>query len=204
MLLSQCCSIWKTGDWLEDELLEKPQSKPWNISKILRGTEVGKESMQSRKHVLSRFNRVQLSEMPWTVAHQAPLSMGFSRQEYWSGLPFPSPGDLPDPGIKPESPTAPALQADSLLLSHRGSRTGGRNGKLSGENQKTFWQDFIWRFGNTNEKRLCSYLSRQALDSTLKGKQSLCWISEWVSSRLVSFHRRQFTCIQEVSSLVNI
>ena len=40
---------------------------------------------------------------PWTVAHQAPLSMGFSRQEYWSGLPFPSPGDLPDPGIKPES-----------------------------------------------------------------------------------------------------
>ena len=41
---------------------------------------------------------------PWTVAHQAPLSMGFSRQEYWSGLPFPSPGDLPDPGIKPGSP----------------------------------------------------------------------------------------------------
>ena len=48
---------------------------------------------------------------PWTVAHQAPLSMGFSRQEYWSGLPFPSPGDLPKPGIKPRSP---ALQADAL------------------------------------------------------------------------------------------
>ena len=48
----------------------------------------------------------------WTVACQAPLSMGFSRQEYWSGLPFPSPGDLPKPGIKPGSP---ALQADSLL-----------------------------------------------------------------------------------------
>ena len=48
---------------------------------------------------------------PWTAAHQAPLSTGFSRQEYWSGLPFPSPGDLPDPGIKPESP---ALQADDL------------------------------------------------------------------------------------------
>ena len=41
---------------------------------------------------------------PWTVAHQVPLSMGFSRQEYWSGLPFPSPGDLPDPGIEPMSP----------------------------------------------------------------------------------------------------
>ena len=48
---------------------------------------------------------------PWAVAYQGPLSMGFSRQEYWSGLPFPSPGDLPNPGIKPGSP---ALQADSL------------------------------------------------------------------------------------------
>ena len=47
----------------------------------------------------------------WTVAYQAPLSMGFSRQECWSGLPFPSPGDLPDPGIKPGSST---LQADAL------------------------------------------------------------------------------------------
>ena len=51
------------------------------------------------------------SATPWTVAHQAPPSMGFSRQEYWSGLPFPSPVDLPDPGIKPKSPT---LQADIL------------------------------------------------------------------------------------------
>ena len=48
---------------------------------------------------------------PWTVAYQAPPSVGFSRQEYWSGLPFPSPGDLPDPGIEPGSP---ALQADAL------------------------------------------------------------------------------------------
>ena len=42
---------------------------------------------------------------PWTVACQAPLSMGFPRQEYWSGLPFPSPGDIPDPGMKPENPS---------------------------------------------------------------------------------------------------
>ena len=48
---------------------------------------------------------------PWTVAYQVRPSMGFSRQEYWSGLPFPSPGDLPDPGIEPRSP---ALQADAL------------------------------------------------------------------------------------------
>ena len=49
---------------------------------------------------------------PWAVAYHAPLSMEFSRQEYWSGLPLPSPGDLPDPGIEPGSPT---LQADALL-----------------------------------------------------------------------------------------
>ena len=51
---------------------------------------------------------------PWTLAHQAPLSVEFSRQEYQSGLPFPSAGDLPDPGIEPMSPVSPALQEDSL------------------------------------------------------------------------------------------
>ena len=59
--------------------------------------------------MLSRFSRVQLFATSWTVAHQVLLSMGFSRQEYWSGLPFPSPGDLPYPGIEPGSPTFPAL-----------------------------------------------------------------------------------------------
>ena len=57
------------------------------------------------------LSRVQLFVTPWTLAYQASLSMGFSRQEYWSGVPFPSPGDLPNPGIKPGSP---ALQADTL------------------------------------------------------------------------------------------
>ena len=61
--------------------------------------------------VVHLLSRVQLFGIPWTVACQAPLSMGFSRQEYWSGLSFPSPGDLPDPGTEPRSP---ALQADSL------------------------------------------------------------------------------------------
>ena len=64
---------------------------------------------------------VGLSATPGTVARQAPLSLGFSRQEYWSGLPFSSPGDLPDPGIEPASP---ASQADSSLLSRRGSPKG--------------------------------------------------------------------------------
>ena len=57
------------------------------------------------------LSHVRLFAIPWTVAYQAPLSMEFSRQEYWSGLPFSSPGDLPDRGIKPGSP---ALQADAL------------------------------------------------------------------------------------------
>ena len=57
------------------------------------------------------LSHLQLFATSWTVAYQAPLSMGFSRQEYWSGLPFPSLGDLPNPGIKPVSP---ALQADTL------------------------------------------------------------------------------------------
>ena len=60
---------------------------------------------------MKSLSHVRLFATPWTVAHQAPLSIGFSRQEYWSGLPFPSPGDLPNPGIEPRSP---ALQADTL------------------------------------------------------------------------------------------
>ena len=60
---------------------------------------------------LKSLSRIRLFVTPWTAAHQPPVSMGFSRQEYWSGLPFPSPRDLPDPGIEPGSP---ALQVDSL------------------------------------------------------------------------------------------
>ena len=63
--------------------------------------------------MLSYFSCVRLFATLWTVAHQAPLSMGFSRQEYWSGLPCPSSGDLPDPGIEPVSLVSPALQAGS-------------------------------------------------------------------------------------------
>ena len=63
------------------------------------------------KWMLSHFSHVRLFATLWIVVRQAPLSMGFSRQEYWSGLPFPSPGDLPNLGIEPRSPS---LQADSL------------------------------------------------------------------------------------------
>ena len=69
-------------------------------------------------YMLSCLSRVQLFATPWTVALQAPLFVGFSRQEYWSGLLFPPPGDLSNPGIEPESLTS---QVDSLPLSHQGS-----------------------------------------------------------------------------------
>ena len=65
---------------------------------------------------------VQLFATLWTVARQTPLSMGFSRQEYWSGLPCPPPGNLPGPGIKPVSSESPALQMDSLPTESAGKQ----------------------------------------------------------------------------------
>ena len=70
------------------------------------------------------LSRVPFFATPWTVAYQAPLSMRFSRQEYWSGLPFPSPGDLPDPGIELGSP---ALEADALTSEAPGKSLEGHS-----------------------------------------------------------------------------
>ena len=84
-------------------------------------------TVKVKKVKVKSLSHVQLFVTPWTVAHQAPLSTGSSRQEYWSGLPFPSPRDLADPGIEP---TSSALQVDSLPLSHQGTPTcisGHRN-----------------------------------------------------------------------------
>ena len=75
-----------------------------DFSSSLKNQEQVKVKVKSLSHV-------RLFATPWTVANQAPLSMGFSRQEYWSGLLFPSPGDSPSPGIEP---TSPALKADAL------------------------------------------------------------------------------------------
>ena len=66
--------------------------------------------------ILCALNCFGVSKYPWTIACQAPLSMRFSRQEYWSELPFPSPGDLPDPGIEPKSLMSPALARYQLPL----------------------------------------------------------------------------------------
>ena len=69
--------------------------------------------------MLSSFSHVWLSATPWTAARQALLFMGFSREEYWSELPCTAPGDLPDPGIELKFPASPALQADSLPMTHQ-------------------------------------------------------------------------------------
>ena len=86
-------------------------------------TELSKDLMSMCVCVcmLSCFRRIRLCATPQTVAHQAPLSMGFSRQEYWSGLPCPPPRNFPDPGIEPRSPASPAVHANSLPLRQQGS-----------------------------------------------------------------------------------
>ena len=87
-------SIWK----------ENPLSfRNWQMSNVLRVLHL--RSLEVKWSEVKLLNHVRLFATPWTIAYQAPPSMGFSRQEYWSGLPFPSPGDLPDPGIEPRSPT---------------------------------------------------------------------------------------------------
>ena len=72
---------------------------------------ISADNMTNKGLVVKSLSRIRLFATPWTVAYQAPQSMEFSRQEYWSGLPFPSPGDIPEPGIEPRSPT---FQADTL------------------------------------------------------------------------------------------
>ena len=69
------------------------------------------------------LSSIWLIAFPWTVARLAALAMEFFRQQYWSRLPFPPPGGLPNPGMEPASPASPALQADSLQLSHQGKPT---------------------------------------------------------------------------------
>ena len=102
------------------------------------------------------LSHVQLSVTPWTLACQAPLSMGFSRQEHWSELPFPPPGDLPNPGIEPESPVSPALQAGGLPL----SRQGGLCKWKTGENRAyQAWHGMtgsakLWQWGDVCTRSL--------------------------------------------------
>ena len=137
--------IWKVSAYsLDSEITEcmlnvkrkRSRTETWTMY-MFNKVEMKKEGPGSRLRRISRRDwrrateaKGKLSESvliaqscltvgnPWAVAHQGALSMEFSRQEYWSGLPCPSPGNLPNPQIKPMSPV---LQADSLPLSHQGS-----------------------------------------------------------------------------------
>ena len=92
---------------------------------------------------MKSLSRVRLFVTTWTVAYQAPLSMGFSRQEYWSGLPFPSPGVLYNSGIEPRSPT---LQADALSSKPPGKPQNGYRNCLKGivKNSSSLWDLCHW------------------------------------------------------------
>ena len=95
--------------------LSRPYMTTGKTIALIRRTFVGKVTILLfnvlSTIVVNSLCRVQLFATPWTIAYQAPPSVGFSRQEYWNGLLFPSPGDLPNPGIEPRSPT---FQADAL------------------------------------------------------------------------------------------
>ena len=87
--------------------------------------------------MLNRFSCVWLFARLWTVAQQTPLSMGFSKQEYWSGLPCPSPGDPPNPGTEPESLTCPALASRSLPLAPPGKQKEPRKRRQMAQKEAT-------------------------------------------------------------------
>ena len=130
---------------------------------------------------VNSLSRVQLFATPWTVAYQAPPSMGFSRQEYWSGLPFPSPGDLPDPGIEPRSPT---FQADALTSEPPGNLIKGH---IHAKSLKLCLT-------------LCSPMDCSQPGSSVYGILQ-ARILEWVAmpSSRGSSRRRDPTCISDVS-----
>ena len=98
---------------------EVKQSKPLSSDEW---TKCGIYTHRKRKVKVKSLSRVRLLSTPWTVAYQGPLSMGFSRQEHWNGLPFPSPGDLPEPGIEPGS--VRHCRQTLYHLSHQGRLNG--------------------------------------------------------------------------------
>ena len=108
--------------WADDTRLIKPCPSPATSALRLSRENLIVCKMQCRKYCTRRRAQcVRPFATSWTIACQAPLSMGFPREEYWSGLPLPLAGDLPVPGIEPSSPVSPALQADSLPPCHQES-----------------------------------------------------------------------------------
>ena len=138
---------------------------------------IGKNGMEGiedkQQQKCQSLSHVRLFATPWTVAHQIPLSLEFSRQEYWSGLPFPSPGDFPNPGIKLQSPV---LQADSLPSEPPGKPKTSTDSflkdfyceKNSAENQGNSWRRiqsqgkiFLFFFVKIGHQGACLYVYRK-------------------------------------------
>ena len=116
------------------------------------------------KSEVKLLSRVWLFVTPWTVAYQAPPSMGFSRQEYWSGVPFPSPGDLPNPGMEPESPE---FQADALTSElHQGS---------------PYNEIFVIKKKNECESVLVRWMNLEpVIEWSQKGKKQISYINAYI------------------------
>ena len=113
------CSLFHINQCITGQLKIFAQLLFWKIPDIIEKLEEWQTSIcSSLACMLSRFNCDQLFATLWTVAYQAPLSMGFSRKGYWSGFPCPPPGDLPDPEIKPVSLRSPAFAGGFLTPSH--------------------------------------------------------------------------------------
>ena len=126
---TRCCSVLLGSDRLQTGMHDAFGKCQDPVTRVHTGQIIMSicTKLQSKEHVIEALvcakllRCVQIFVTPWTVACRDPLSMGFSRQEYCSGLPCSPPGDLSQPGIEPVSPVASALQADSLPLSHQGS-----------------------------------------------------------------------------------
>ena len=132
----------------------------WNSAQCYVAAWMGGKCGGECACVLSRFGRVLVCMTPWTVAHQAPLSMGFSMKEYWSGLPCPSPGDLPDPGIEPTSLMSPALAGRFFTTS-----TTWKNGYL---------YIYIWLSPFAVQLKLSGYCLLIDYCLVIKSCQTLC------------------------------
>ena len=145
-IVTQACFLpWYSDSFLERSLTGSGLPKFLGFPSL---STVPYRDFYRRLYVCWLFSRVRLFAIPWTVAQQAALSVDFSRQEYWSGLPFPSPGDLSHPGIEPRSST---LQADSLPLTHQGSpftqmklQQNCCSRRIDIEKTTSFNQNFTW------------------------------------------------------------